>query len=176
MAADVEGIELLARAPDPPAPGRTTSALAEPLELIGAYHGGRLIVVYDGGAVMRDGLEIDSSPLVGRVERGAIVRARERRNNSCNIARFAIEHRGVRGWVSERIRGGDEELIVDRCPPRARGAGAGGASGASGAAGWTSRGKEFYKHSLAQHWARWHEGRSENRRETAKRDRKRQTP
>ena len=91
MAAAVEGIELLARAPDPPAPGRTTSALAEPLELIGAYHGGRLVVVYDGGAVMRDGLEIDSSPLVGRVERGAIVRARERRANSCNIARFAIE-------------------------------------------------------------------------------------
>ena len=29
------------RAIAPPAPGRTTSALAEPLELIGAYHGGR---------------------------------------------------------------------------------------------------------------------------------------
>ena len=75
------------------------------LELIGAYHGGRLRVVYDGGAVMRDGLEIDSSPLVGRVERGAVVRASERRVNSCNIARYAITHvvdgARVKGWISE---------------------------------------------------------------------------
>ena len=75
------------------------------LELIGAYHGGRLRVVYDGGAVMRDVLEIDSSPLVGHVERGAVMRASERRVNSCNIARYAITHvvdgARVKGWISE---------------------------------------------------------------------------
>jgi hypothetical protein len=75
------------------------------LELIGAYHGGRLRVVYDGGAVMRDVLEIDSSPLVGHIERGAVMRASERRVNSCNIARYAITHvvdgARVKGWISE---------------------------------------------------------------------------
>jgi hypothetical protein len=111
---DVDGLKFVAH-------GRfTPPILADvPLEMLAPFRGGKLQVVYDQ-AVVREGLEIDTSEKVGEVERGAILRAEERRVNSSNIARYRINHKGVAGWISERIRGESEDLIVIRLRPSGR--------------------------------------------------------
>ena len=85
------------------------------------FRGGYLRVVYLDGAIVRDGVEIDCSNKVGRLDRGTVVYASERRvDSSCGIVRFLIDlpcWQGggtAQGWVSERIRGGDESLIMER--------------------------------------------------------------
>lgn len=84
------------------------------LPRIPAFRGGRLRIVYDGGAVMREGLEIDTSEVVTTIATDAIVYAVERRVNSSNISRFKVYHNGTLGWISERIRGGTEEFMAIR--------------------------------------------------------------
>lgn len=81
------------------------------------FRGGLLRVIYESGAVMREGIEIDSSDHTGTVEHGDIVYALERRINSSNIARYRVFYKGTFGWISERIRGGNEEFMVMRITP-----------------------------------------------------------
>lgn len=77
-----------------------------------------LKVVHEGGAVLRSDLEIfDGSLVLGTlplnfiVQKGDIV---ERRLNSCGTLRYRICHEEYgKGWISSRIRGGKEELIVE---------------------------------------------------------------
>ena len=126
MPSDVEDLELLDRSPSvPPAVAKLVSATN--MARLPTYRGGKLRIVFEGGAVVRDGLEIDCSEIVGEVAVGVVVRASERRVNSCNVARYHISHEGVEGWVSEKIRGGDEALIMERVESETgEGEGAGG--------------------------------------------------
>jgi hypothetical protein len=50
------------------------------------------------------------------VERDALVYAQVRRINSSNIARYLVTntHTLKAGWISERIRGGNEEIMTSR--------------------------------------------------------------
>jgi hypothetical protein len=112
---DVEDIQLIKR-------GNIQNTL--PSELIDlelcrlpVFRGGLLRVIYESGAVMREGIEIDSSDHTGTVEHGDIVYALERRINSSNIARYRVFYKGAFGWISERIRGGNEEFMVTRITP-----------------------------------------------------------
>ena len=61
---------------------------------------------------MRDGLEIDSAEQVDTIPYGTTVHALERRLNSSNITRFKVVFEGITGWISERVRGEDEEMMV----------------------------------------------------------------
>ena len=77
-----------------------------------------LKVVYDSGAVLRSDLEIfDGSETVGTICVGSIIpnsTILDRRINSCGGVRFRISSETLgEGWISERIRGGSEELIVE---------------------------------------------------------------
>ena len=85
------------------------------LPLLPMFQGGQLRVVFDQ-AVVREGLEIDTSEKLGEVEQDALLEATERRVNSSNIARFKIDFHGMEGWISEKIRGEREDLIVRRVP------------------------------------------------------------
>ncbi|CAM9138781.1 unnamed protein product [Choristocarpus tenellus] len=108
---DIDGMELLERAPGIPKWVKDI-----PLNPVAQFKGCRLQLVYSDGAVIRDGVEIDTSELIGTIDQGAFVEAKERRVNSSNIVRYLINHKGTTGWISERIRGGDEDLIVRRLP------------------------------------------------------------
>ena len=82
------------------------------LELSKEFAGGMMKVVYD--AVVRSDLELDGvSDQIGSIPKGdASVKFLERRRNSCNVVRLKVEiGEGETGWISERIRGGEEELI-----------------------------------------------------------------
>jgi HECT-domain (ubiquitin-transferase)/SPRY domain len=77
-----------------------------------------LKVVYESGAVLRSDLEIfDGSETVGTIPFGTIIpnsTILDRRINSCGGVRFRICSDSLgEGWISERIRGGSEELIVE---------------------------------------------------------------
>jgi hypothetical protein len=78
------------------------------------FQGTFLRVTYETGAVMRNGLEIDTSDEIHKVEPDAVVYALERRMNSSNVARYLIYYKGSFGWISERIRGSSEEPMVKR--------------------------------------------------------------
>lgn len=68
-----------------------------------------LKVVYNKGATMRDGVEIDEASVVGNLPFGSIATASARVVCSCGIPRFKIKD----GWISEWLRGGMEELVVE---------------------------------------------------------------
>ena len=87
-----------------------------PLARIPMFHGGLLRIVYEQGAVMRCGLEIDAAEIVSTVSHGAVVFAIERRVNSSNVARYRVFYEGFFGWISEKIRGGSEEFMVSKEP------------------------------------------------------------
>jgi len=110
---EVDGISLIKRGNG--LPGDIISQI--PHGMLACYTGARLRVIYEGGAVVRDGIEIDTSNIVGNIENGAVVTALERRMNSSSVARYLVKHKGLTGWISERIRGGDEQLIVERVLP-----------------------------------------------------------
>jgi len=79
---------------------------------------GGLKVIYKGGAVVRSDLEIfDGSSNVGTIPSGTIIPQKdvlERRTNSCGVVRYRVKYEGIdSGWISKRIRGGDEEAIVE---------------------------------------------------------------
>ena len=63
---------------------------------------------------MREGIEIDTSEIITTIERGTVLFALERRVNSSSIARYKVFHNNKIGWVSERIRGGNEDQMVLR--------------------------------------------------------------
>ena len=68
-----------------------------------------LKVVYIKGATMRDGVEIDNAAVVGNLPFGTTTVATNRTICSCGIPRFKTQ----RGWISEWLRGGMEELVVE---------------------------------------------------------------
>ncbi|CAM9604619.1 unnamed protein product, partial [Ectocarpus sp. 13 AM-2016] len=68
-----------------------------------------LKVVYSKGATMRDGVEIDLAAVVGNLPFGSTVVATARVMCSCGIPRFKTR----RGWISEWLRGGENELVVE---------------------------------------------------------------
>jgi len=68
-----------------------------------------LRIVCPEGAVVRDGIDIDSCRKLGTMEMGEIVNAFERCINSSGILRY----RTSRGWVSETTRGHGREPISE---------------------------------------------------------------
>jgi Domain of Unknown Function (DUF908)/Domain of Unknown Function (DUF913) len=69
----------------------------------------RLRIVCHEGAVVRDGIEIDSCANIGSMEMGEIVIATDRCLNSSGVMRY----RSQRGWVSELTRGHGREAIAE---------------------------------------------------------------
>ena len=69
----------------------------------------RLRIVCPEGAVVRDGIEIDSCASVGSMESGEIAEAFDRCVNSSGILRY----RTRRGWVSEMTRGHGREPVAE---------------------------------------------------------------
>ena len=69
----------------------------------------RLRIVCQEGAVVRDGIEIDSCANIGSMEMGEIADAYERCINSSGVMRYRIR----RGWVSELTRGHGREPIAE---------------------------------------------------------------
>lgn len=69
----------------------------------------RLRIVCPEGAVVRDGIEIDSCASVGNMEMGEIVQAFDRCVNSSGVMRY----RTARGWLSEQTRGHGREPIAE---------------------------------------------------------------
>jgi E3 ubiquitin-protein ligase HUWE1 len=69
----------------------------------------KLRIVCPEGAVLRDGVEIDSCANVGNMEMGEVVVADDRCINSSGIMRY----RTKRGWVSEMTRGHGREPIAE---------------------------------------------------------------
>ena len=69
----------------------------------------RLRIVCPEGAVVRDGIEIDSCASVGSMEMGEIVHGMDRCINSSGILRY----RTPRGWISEMTRGHGREPITE---------------------------------------------------------------
>lgn len=69
----------------------------------------RLRIVCPEGAVVRDGIEIDSCASVGSMEMGEIAEAFDRCINSSGILRY----RTRRGWVSEMTRGHGREPVAE---------------------------------------------------------------
>ena len=69
----------------------------------------RLRIVCSEGAVVRDGIDIDSCANVGSLEMGEIIVAFDRCINSSGILRYRTE----RGWVSEMTRGHGREPIAE---------------------------------------------------------------
>ena len=77
-----------------------------------------LRIVYEGGALLRSDIEIfESSNSLGTIPSGIIIEKNdvlERRVNSCGLVRYRVRYEPVGiGWISSRIRGGDEELVVE---------------------------------------------------------------
>ena len=69
----------------------------------------RLRIVCQEGAVVRDGIEIDSCNNIGSMEMGEVADAYERCVNSSGVMRY----RTRRGWVSELTRGHGREPIAE---------------------------------------------------------------
>ena len=127
---DVEGITLLRRHyvisslgaadsnsdsnADALSPSRSVSMrsrLAQiPLPRIPMFQAGLVHVTYSNGAVMRDGLEIDTSDVLCSVPFGTVLYAVEQRLNSSNVWRLRVIYGEFYGWISERMRGGSEEV------------------------------------------------------------------
>lgn len=69
----------------------------------------RLRIVCAEGAVLRDGIDIDSCTTVGGLEIGEIVEATERCVNASGVLRYRTRC----GWLSEQTRGHSREPIVE---------------------------------------------------------------
>jgi SPRY domain len=99
----------------------TLKLVAElPLPRIPSFQGGLVLVTYANGAVMRDGLEIDTSEVLCSVPAETVVYALEQRLNSSNVWRLRVLYGGHYGWISERMRGGSEEYMLKKVkdPPQ----------------------------------------------------------
>jgi hypothetical protein len=68
-----------------------------------------LRIVCQDGAVLRDGVEIDSSASVGNLEIGETIEAYDRCINSSGVMRYCTS----RGWISEHTRGHGKEPIAE---------------------------------------------------------------
>jgi hypothetical protein len=104
------GFEVLKRAED--------WTLDVVLERSGAFAGGDMKIVYD--AVVRADVELDgASEQISSLPKGDdTIPFLERRRNSCNVVRLRVRVPATdggeekEGWISQKIRGGDEEDIA----------------------------------------------------------------
>jgi hypothetical protein len=117
VASDIEGMSLVKRGGLQQQHRLPTAALESALPRIPEFHGGFVRVFHENGAVMRDGIEIDTSEILCSVPVNTTVFAIERRINSSNIYRYLVSFGGHYGWISERMRGGSEEAMVRRATP-----------------------------------------------------------
>ncbi len=87
------------------------------LDRFKGFTSGALKIIYSGGAVVRSDLEIfEGSENIGTIPEGTIIPCRdilERRMNSCGVYRLRVQYENMQGWISSRIRGGNEEAIVE---------------------------------------------------------------
>jgi len=79
---------------------------------------GGLKIVYERGSVVRSDLEIfDRSENIGSIPADSIIPCEdvlERRVNSLGVIRYRVRYEDIgEGWISSRIRGGNEEAIVE---------------------------------------------------------------
>jgi len=77
---------------------------------------GGLKVVYEGGAVIRSDLEIFEGSLnLGSLPIDTVIPKTdvlERRVNACGVVRYRVRFEEMEGWISSKIRGGEEEPIL----------------------------------------------------------------
>ena len=111
LPADIEGMTVVRR--------RTfdSSKLPEallniPLPRLPMFRGGLIHLFHDSGAVVRDGLEIDTSDVLCNIPSNTIIYAVEKRVNASNINRYRVLFNGSYGWISEKMRGGTEEVML----------------------------------------------------------------
>lgn len=78
---------------------------------------GGLRVIYEGGAVLRSDLEIfDGSTNLGTAPLDTVfpqADVLERRVNSAGVVRYRVRYNDIEGWISARIRGNKDEMIVE---------------------------------------------------------------
>jgi len=76
-----------------------------------------LRVVHPDGAILRSDIEIiDGSTIMATIPKESVLErnaVHQRRVNSCGVVRYLVSYKAYRGWISERIRGGSEEAIVE---------------------------------------------------------------
>jgi hypothetical protein len=87
------------------------------LPRIKPFRGGMVTLTLSSGAAMRNGLEIDTSDMIREIAANTSLYSIETRLNSSNITRHKVLYSGAIGWISERMRGGAEEVIISRQLP-----------------------------------------------------------
>ena len=105
---DTEGLRLLRRGSFVP-----EKVMNLPLSRIPRYRGGACRVICKDGAIMRNGLEIDTADIICTIDYLTTVFAIERRTNSSNIVRYRVLHNGALGWISAFMRGGSEDTMLE---------------------------------------------------------------
>jgi len=98
-------------------PGKGLNVELPKLNRFKCLSSGGLRVVYESGAVLRSDLEIfDGSSNLGTIPVDTVIPkcdVFERRVNSCGVVRYRVKYGDIgEGWISARIRGGKEEMIV----------------------------------------------------------------
>jgi hypothetical protein len=75
-------------------------------------------VIYHSGAVMRPDVEIcsEATDIIGTIPVGTFIPEKdvlERRRSYCGVTRYLVKYQPFgQGWISSRIRGGNEEPII----------------------------------------------------------------
>ena len=87
------------------------------------FSAGGLKVVHEEGAVLRSDIEInDMSLILGTISVNTVLscdQVLERRANSCGVIRYRVTYEDIgEGWISSRIRGLQEEPIVEELPEK----------------------------------------------------------
>lgn len=111
---DVEGMSIVRRSKISHPFSLPSEIISIELPRIKAFHGGLLTLTLSTGAAMRNGLEIDTSDMIREISADTTLYSIESRQNSSNINRHKVIYSGAIGWISERMRGGAEEVIITR--------------------------------------------------------------
>ena len=111
LPADVEGMTIVRRRLSDNS--KLPKALLDiPLPRLPIFRGGLIHLFHESGAVVRDGLEIDTSDVLCTIPSNTIIYAIEKRMNASNINRYRVLYKGNYGWISEKMRGGSEEVML----------------------------------------------------------------
>eukprot|EP01038_Epipyxis_sp_PR26KG_P004035 gene4035-5772_t len=110
---DTEGMTLIRRRPFEFSQLRK-EIVDLPLPRIPTFQGGLIYLFHESGAVVRDGLEIDHSDVLCTIPTSTTIYAVEKRMNSSNIFRYRVLYEGNYGWISEKMRGGTEEVMLSK--------------------------------------------------------------
>lgn len=111
---DVEGMSIIRRSLIQNQFSLPTEIVNLDLPRIQRYHGGVVTLTLKTGAAMRVGLEIDTSTMIHEIEPNVTLYSIETRLNASNIIRHKVIYKDTIGWISERMRGGAEEVIIKR--------------------------------------------------------------